>query len=394
MPGILADLPPPPLGKKGWPWTVETPLSEGLAHLSLPMVSIVTPSFQQGAFIEATIRSILLQNYPKLEYFIIDGGSTDQTLKVIEKYAFWIDFWISERDAGQAAAINKGLTSASGIVLNWVNSDDLLMPGTLFRIAQAFEQYPDAGIIHGKAEMIDAAEKLLRYKPPHPANWTKEQFHLLYLAAFPYTQPAAFFRKECLDTVGYLDPSFQFTMDVDLFARIALNYPILHLQEEVLARFRIHEGSKTNQLNDIRQRETARVMRRLAETFGPPEHPLLVKGLQYLETFGLISPSQDEPPAYSIFVSEQYRLEHWVKAIFLHLFLSAEQDYNQLNFKTARAKIKAVREHCPDLLPSFDRYKTRFKIRWGNRFIVRTMRWLLRSPNRKTPFKIKNGVRP
>ena len=135
----FADLPPPPEGKNGWPWTVETPplpptRSDGSAW---PRISIVTPSYNQGQFIEETIRSVLLQGYPDLEYIIMDGGSTDGAVDIIRKYERWLIHWQSSPDGGQSAAINEGLRYASGSWGNWLNSDDLLTDGALAQIATA-----------------------------------------------------------------------------------------------------------------------------------------------------------------------------------------------------------------------------------------------------------------
>jgi glycosyltransferase involved in cell wall biosynthesis len=129
----LTELPPPPAGKTGWPWTEE---SESLLERkgetrSWPRISVVTPSFNQGEFLEETIRSILLQGYPDLEYLVLDGGSTDNSVEIIKKYSSWISYWVSESDAGQSDAINRGLKRASGEFATWINSDDLLCQNAL-----------------------------------------------------------------------------------------------------------------------------------------------------------------------------------------------------------------------------------------------------------------------
>src|SRR5262245_25235628 len=135
----LAELPPAPPGKSGWPWTIESsrlPVrrADGSAW---PKVTIVTPSFNQGQFIEETIRSILLQGYPDLEYMVIDGGSTDDSVEIIRKYERWLNYWATENDRGQAHAINKAISRATGEIFNWINSDDPLLPSALSTIASA-----------------------------------------------------------------------------------------------------------------------------------------------------------------------------------------------------------------------------------------------------------------
>src|SRR5262245_45129905 len=124
----LNDLPPPPRGCTGWPWTEE---STGLADCAAdatpwPRITIITPSFNQRLFVEATIRSVLLQGYDNLEYLVLDGGSTDGSVDIIRKYARWVDYWVSEPDGGQSAAINRGLKMGSGVFATWINSDDML----------------------------------------------------------------------------------------------------------------------------------------------------------------------------------------------------------------------------------------------------------------------------
>src|SRR5262249_22787460 len=129
----LSELSSPPPGKKGWPWTEESlPLWEQIGEgYFCPRITVVTPSFNQGQFIEETIRSVLLQGYPDLEYFVLDGGSTDDSVAIIKKYSPWISFWASEVDGGQSAAINRGLRMGSGWYATWINSDDMLCKNAL-----------------------------------------------------------------------------------------------------------------------------------------------------------------------------------------------------------------------------------------------------------------------
>ena len=138
----LRDLPPPPQGKTGWPWTDESSqLPDRMPDGSpWPRISIVTPSLNQDQFIEETIRSVLLQGYPNLEYIIIDGGSIDSSMKVIREYQLWLLYWQSEPDPGQSAAINKGFEVGRGDILAWLNSDDVYLPQTCSIVARAFSE--------------------------------------------------------------------------------------------------------------------------------------------------------------------------------------------------------------------------------------------------------------
>src|SRR5215510_10057630 len=158
----LTELPPAPPGKTGWPWTEQSrALSDrGGTDDSWPRITIVTPSFNQGQFLEETIRSILLQGYPNLGYFVLDGGSTDGSVEIIEKYSQWIDFWVSEPDRGQSAAINRGLRMGTGAYATWINSDDMLCKEALIQQVSTHEIVDDVVYI-GECINIDASSRVL-----------------------------------------------------------------------------------------------------------------------------------------------------------------------------------------------------------------------------------------
>src|SRR5262244_3776597 len=135
----ISELPPAPAGVEGWPWQADTETPFDHSDLfDLPKISVITPSYNQARYIEETIRSVLLQGYPNLEYIIIDGGSSDQTTEIIKKYEPWLTYWVSEPDRGQSDAINKGFSKSTGRILNWLNSDDFLEKNALGRVATAF----------------------------------------------------------------------------------------------------------------------------------------------------------------------------------------------------------------------------------------------------------------
>jgi glycosyltransferase involved in cell wall biosynthesis len=181
-----------------------------------PRITIITPSFNQGEFLEDTILSILNQNYPNLEYFIVDGGSTDNTLEIIKKYQDRLDWWVSEPDRGQSHAINKGLARATGEIINWINSDDLLFPGALKRVAECFQRH--RGAVHlmvGENARISATGEILKISSP-PSPWAFSLRNLI----IPIGQQSSFFTRRALDLVGFLNEDLHAIMDMDFYSRI------------------------------------------------------------------------------------------------------------------------------------------------------------------------------
>src|SRR5882672_2272557 len=163
----LSDLPQPPAAKVGWPWTEAT---DSLPELRSngqpwPKVTIVTPSYNQGEFLEETIRSVLLQGYPNLEYIIIDGGSTDRSVEIIRRYEKWLAHWVSERDRGQSDAINKGFSRSTGDICAYLNSDDVYLPHALLSVARLFEKHPDAALLYGDCQLIDESSRVVDLWP-------------------------------------------------------------------------------------------------------------------------------------------------------------------------------------------------------------------------------------
>jgi glycosyltransferase involved in cell wall biosynthesis len=197
-----------------------------------PLVSIVTPSFNQARYLEETLRSVLDQDYPNLEYIVVDGASTDGSVEIIRKYADKLDWWVSEQDSGQAEAINKGVSRATGEIVAWLNSDDYYLPGAISAAVSAFEENPDVVLIYANMLAVDEHGETintLRY----------QQMDLEDLLCFRIIgQPAVFFRREALEGAGKLDPSYHFLLDHHLWLRIALQGRILHVaQTWVAARY-------------------------------------------------------------------------------------------------------------------------------------------------------------
>lgn len=186
-----------------------------------PTVTIVTPSYNQGHFIRATIESVLSQDYPHVEYIIMDGGSTDQTASVAREYSSRLTF-ISEKDRGQSHAINKGFQMASGSIVAWLNSDDLYLPGCIRAAVDAFHRSPSAGAVYGEGYLIDYAGNTTgRFPYTEAFNLWK----LVHLSDY-ILQQSVYFRKDVLDDVGYLDENLHYTMDWDVLIRIGMKYPV------------------------------------------------------------------------------------------------------------------------------------------------------------------------
>ncbi|MGZ8162845.1 MAG: glycosyltransferase family 2 protein [Methylobacter sp.] len=230
-------------GKTGWPWSIVLEKCSELTPSGKPWpkISIVTPSFNQGQFIEETIRSVLLQGYPNLEYIIIDGGSTDNSVEIIKKYAPFLSYWVSEKDDGQSDAINKGYRRATGEVINWLNSDDYYEPGALFKVGLAFMEsgtnvYCGISRVFGKGKQYYSNGTDI-----YPGNLEKT------IGWARIDQPETFFRKQVWDELGALDPRFHYVMDRELWMRYLFKYGLHGIvkSDELLVHFRHHKDSKT-----------------------------------------------------------------------------------------------------------------------------------------------------
>jgi glycosyltransferase involved in cell wall biosynthesis len=219
-------------------------------------VSIVTPSYNQAQFLEETIRSVLEQDYPDLEYIIVDGGSKDGSQEIIQKYADRLAWWVSEPDRGQTDALNKGFVHATGDLLAWINSDDTYVPGAVGEAVKFFAAHPNAAHIYGDANYINEAGKVVGRFPAAQTN-----YRLLRRGYVHIPQQATFFRADLWRQVGPLDPSFFFAMDYDLWVRLAARGPLMYYPR-VWANFRLHGDSKTLASNDRCWPEMIRVHRR------------------------------------------------------------------------------------------------------------------------------------
>ncbi len=239
-----AALPPPPAGRTGWPWTdAAPPLPRTRPDGSpWPRVSIVTPSLNQAPFLEETIRSVLMQGYPNLEYLILDGGSTDESVQIIRRYERWLTFWSSEPDAGQSDAVNRGFARTTGEVLGWLNSDDYFAPGALGVAAAALvSASPDVGAVVGVGSKVDDRGRV--FHSPLPPVVTHESL-LDWCSGMNFMQPACFFTRDAWVSAGPLRVDLDYCMDLALWLRMAERHRFLVIGD-TLAFVHTHDDAKS-----------------------------------------------------------------------------------------------------------------------------------------------------
>jgi glycosyltransferase involved in cell wall biosynthesis len=223
----------------------------------LPLVSIVTPSYNQVGYLEQTLQSVLSQQYPHIEYIVIDGGSTDGSIEIIDRYANQLAYWVSEPDEGQTDAINKGFKYAHGDILAWLNSDDLYRPGAVAEAVEFFRDHPEAGMVYGDADYINDSGEVIGQFPAAQTDYKRLRRGYVHIP-----QQASFFRARLWQMVGPLDPSFYFALDYDLWVRIAALAPIRYTPR-TWAAFRLHRDAKSLAEADRCWPEMIRVHERL-----------------------------------------------------------------------------------------------------------------------------------
>lgn len=256
----------------------------------LPKISIVTPSYNQGQFLEDTILSVLEQGYPNLEYMIIDGGSQDRSIEIIKKYTPYLSYWVSEQDRGQTHAINKGFKRSTGKIVNWLNSDDLLADGALKTLAHAMLEHPKADIFYGDYLAVDGEGNTLYQRksaPYHP--------DALFWGRQLSSQPAVFFRRNLLSRFGLLNENQQFCMDTEFWIRSARNGAVFSQVKAPLGITRVHGDAKTSLMQQVLK----------------DEHRLIVEHCQ-----GFLKVPKNVRDQYYFFMNRYWRLNAAMRRLF------------------------------------------------------------------------------
>jgi len=207
---------------------------------SYPKISIVTPSFNQGQFLERTIVSVLNQSYPNLEYIIVDGGSTDGSVEIIKKYEKYLTYWVSEKDTGQSEALNKGFNRATGELIGWQNSDDIYLPASFYKLAEIFKENPDVDIIFGNRLDVDEQDNVIGESRFTPFTVVGHWYEGMALS-----NQSTFWRKTLFLKVGMIDPQFHLAMDYEFFLRAGLRGAEFKRVPYFWGAIRRHEDAKT-----------------------------------------------------------------------------------------------------------------------------------------------------
>jgi len=286
--------------------------------MNFPLVSIITPSYNQAEYLEAAIQSVLAQEYPNLEYIIVDGGSTDGSVEIIKKYADQLSWWVSEADDGQADAINKGFRRAQGVFVAWLNSDDLLLPGAISSAVAALQADLSLGFVFGDAITIDS-----QGKPIHKLAFG--DWHLSELMRFHIIcQPAVFMRRNKLEQVGYLKENFHYMLDHHLWLRVANLGQIKHIPK-LWAAARHHPAAKNVSLAPQFSLETYRVLEWMMKhpdfysKFEADKHRIMGGAHRLAARYYLEGTQNWEAlKAYgkSFFYWPRYALKHWHRILF------------------------------------------------------------------------------
>jgi len=321
-----------------------------------PKISVITPSFNQGIYIEDTIKSIISQEYPNVEYMVIDGGSEDESVNIIRKYESKINYWISEKDTGQSEAINKGLRLATGDIITWINSDDQLMPGALTRAANHFTKHPEMAVIHGKTILFkenDVGEE----------RGDVEGLPFKYLAGMAFSQPSSFFKREALKNAGWLDQSLHYGMDYDFFVRLYLQGDFLFVNE-MFSKYRLHNESKTMIAQENFAKEWATVFSKVLRSFDNTKD--LINVLKNLSIY------DDQNTTYS--VDRQLPVSFLRRSLSYFIYFQIIFYYQSVQLKKVESLALYLKENDPDLFFKHNLGKVYWRSRWVPATLLKTFR--------------------
>lgn len=311
--------------------------------MEYPRISIITPSYNQGKYIEKTILSVLNQGYPNLEYVIIDGGSTDETIPILNKYSAYFHELIIEKDMGQSAAMNKGLTKISGEIVIFLAADDIMMPRAFFKAAQLFSDLPETvGVIHGGVLTFDEhGNQRINYGHSNP---TIE----VYLSSIAIPFAATFIKKKQLDKVGLYDESLHYGMDYDLFARLALVCDFEKVNF-LFIKYRLHSHSKSIKMEKFFIGEWIQVFKTVANNIGAKD---ILYELNKLNVFN------QEPNGYKKY-NFQFEKKQFDNDLLIFYFLYEVfcADYRNGNFSRARIIHDYLKEKYENLLTQFGEFE-------------------------------------
>jgi len=324
-------------------------------------ISIITPSFNQAAYVEQTINSVLNQNYSNLEYIIIDGGSTDGSVDIIKKYEKNLSSWESTKDNGQSEAVNKGFKKATGEIISWLNSDDLLAENALSKINEHFKA-TDAGMIYGKTVLFGDEIKTQIKPLPH------DDLTARYLAGMPYSQPSCFFKRQILNEQGALDERLHYAMDYDLFARIALNYEIKQTQD-VFSHYRLHKQSKSVRGDLNFAKEWAIVFSRVLRSFSFTDD--LINNLKALNLYAEGSEKYN--------VTKKFTPQDLRKAFLYFLEHQVHNYYNNLDLEKAKQIISFLKTFDPAFYKSRHLETLHYKTSLLNKPLIKLLRLFSRA---------------
>jgi glycosyltransferase involved in cell wall biosynthesis len=329
--------------------------------MPLPKITLITPSYNQAAYLEQTLDSVLSQGYPNLEYFVLDGGSKDKSAAIIKKYEKHLSYWVSEPDKGQSDAINKGLQRASGEIINWLNSDDYYQKDTLFKVADSFQAHPDAQVLLGRSRLFKGIDETVSFSQGtdvYAGNLAKT------IGYARIDQPETFFRKTAIDKMGLLDANLHYLMDRDWWIKYLFHFGLEHTIEieDILVNFRLHDDSKTVSQQGGFITESLAYYAGLAQLHGLENYSDFLMTIHQLKKYHPIS---------HLDIQDLSLVE---KALNYYLLLKADEAYFQSQYAHAKKYLNFIK---PNLLAPQDQALYQ-KLSWRIRFLPQALVKLMR----------------